>query len=93
MIVSRMSAKIFVGYPACRNMEWLKISIKFTYDLFVTTSTLRMFPPWLHPIVAHFIPARWRMRREMNVGKKVVGELIQKRRDALKNGRSPKTRC
>lgn len=89
MVVSRMSAKIFVGYPACRNMEWLKISIEFTYDVFAAAFTMRMFPPWLHPIVAHFVPARWRLRREMKVGKRIVGELMQKHRDALKNGEEP----
>ena len=86
MLVARMSAKVFMGYPACRNEEWLKISIAFTIDMFVAAFTLRMFPPWMHFLVAPFIPARWRIRRQMATSKKIVGELIRNHDEAQKKG-------
>ncbi|OJJ05788.1 hypothetical protein ASPVEDRAFT_32144 [Aspergillus versicolor CBS 583.65] len=89
MLVARMSAKVFMGQPACRNMDWLRVSIEFTYDMFAAAFTLRMFPPWLHPIVAHFVAARWRMRRNINIGKAVIGDLMRERRDALERGEEP----
>ena len=78
MLVARMSAKIFMGDLACRNEEWLNISIEFTYDLFKAAFTLRMFPPWMHLFVAHLIPARWRIRRQMRVARKIVGDITRK---------------
>ena len=77
MLVARMSAKIFMGDPACRDPEWLRISIDFTYDMFLAAFTMRMFPPWMHPIVAHFVPARWRLRRQMRAAKRIVGGLMR----------------
>ncbi|KAK8103052.1 cytochrome P450 monooxygenase [Apiospora sp. TS-2023a] len=69
MLVARMSARIFMGHPACREEEWLNVSINFTYDMFLAAFTLRMFPPWMHPLVAHFVPARWRIRRQMRTAR------------------------
>ncbi len=29
-LVARISARIFLGYPLCRNEQWLEISTEFT---------------------------------------------------------------
>ncbi|KAF2477644.1 cytochrome P450 [Lindgomyces ingoldianus] len=84
MLVGRMSAKIFLGHPACRNMEWLKLSIDFSIDMFTAAFMLRMFPPWLHPIVAWLVPARYRVRRNLKTAERIIGPLMDKHRDALK---------
>ncbi|GAB0141471.1 hypothetical protein EsHS_00002064 [Epichloe bromicola] len=86
MLVARMSAKIFMGYPACREDEWLKVSINFIYDMFMAAFSLRMFPPWLQPIVAHFVPARWRIWKQMEVARRFVEDLTQKHVKASLNG-------
>ena len=91
MLVARMSAKIFMGDPACRDPEWLRISIDFTYDMFLAAFTMRMFPPWMHPIVAHFVPARWRLRRQMRAAKRIVGGLMREHREAKKSGNNQDT--
>lgn len=85
-LVARMSAKIFMGYPACRDEEWLKISIEFTIDMFVAAFTLRMFPPSSHWLVAHFVPARWRIKRQMKKAKQIVGDLMKQHQESLKQG-------
>ncbi|KAI1127654.1 cytochrome P450 [Nemania abortiva] len=86
MLVARMSARIFMGQPACREKEWLKVSIEFTYDMFLAAFTLRMFPPWMHPLVAHFVPARWRIRNQMRVAQKYVSTHTEEHVAAIKNG-------
>lgn len=88
-LVARTSAKVFVGYPACRNPEWLRISVEFTYDVFTAAFTLRMFPPWTHAFVAPFVPARWRLRRQLRIAKKVIGDLMRTHREAVANGIEP----
>ncbi|KAI1337309.1 cytochrome P450 [Xylariaceae sp. FL0016] len=76
MLVARMSAKVFMGSPACRNEEWLKLSIDFSIDLFTAAFTLRMLPPWSHPVLAHLIPARYRVKRGMKAAERIVGPLM-----------------
>ncbi|KAJ3493328.1 hypothetical protein NLG97_g4803 [Lecanicillium saksenae] len=89
MLVARMSAKVFMGVLASREEEWLTTSINFTYDLFQTAFTMRMFPPWLHPIVAIFVAARWRIRKHLQVAEKMITGFAQQRDSAIKNGEEP----
>ncbi|ODA81013.1 hypothetical protein RJ55_03974 [Drechmeria coniospora] len=78
MLVARMTAKVFMGEPTCRDPEWLKISNDFSVDLFTTAFTIKMFPPCMYWIVAWFIPARYRTRRQLAAGRRIVGELSRK---------------
>lgn len=78
MLVARMSAKVFVGNPTCRDPRWLGLTINFSMDLFLAGFTLRMFPPWLHPLVSPLILARWRVQKQINTGTKVIRQLMQK---------------
>lgn len=82
MLVARMTAKVFMGHPVCRDNEWLKISVDFSVDLFTTAFTLKMFPPWAYPIVAHLIPARYRNKRQLAIGRKLVSGLMKKHSEA-----------
>ncbi|POS72957.1 hypothetical protein DHEL01_v208647 [Diaporthe helianthi] len=86
MLVARMSARIFMGHPACREDEWLRVSINFTYDMFTAAFTLRMFPPWTHILVAHFVPARWRIRQQMKTAKRFVADITRQHNEAKKRG-------
>ncbi|KAK1141313.1 hypothetical protein N8T08_009220 [Aspergillus melleus] len=76
-LVARMTAKVFMGHPTCRNPEWLKISVDFSVDLFTTAFTIKMFPPWMYGIVAWLIPARYRTFRQLKTGRRIVGELTR----------------
>ncbi|RAH55104.1 cytochrome P450 [Aspergillus piperis CBS 112811] len=80
MLVARMTAKVFMGAPTCRDPDWLRISIDFSVDLFTTAFTIKMFPPWLYGIVARLVPARYRTFRQLKTGRQIVGELTQRHR-------------
>lgn len=71
-----------MGYPACRNVEWLNLSIDFSIDMFTAAFTLRMFPPWTHPVVAHFIPARYRIKRNLKTAERIIRPLMDMHRVA-----------
>ncbi|RYP67897.1 hypothetical protein DL771_007005 [Monosporascus sp. 5C6A] len=91
-LVARMSARIFLGYPTCRNPDWLKLSVDYSIDTFITSFTLRMFPPWAHPIIAHLIPARYRMKSHLRTGRTIIEPLVEKHAYTLKsqpNGMEP----
>lgn len=84
MCVARMSAKIFLGHPACRDMEWLNLSIDFSIDLFTCAFLFRMFPPFLHPIVCPLLPPRWKIAHNLRKARRIIGPLMEKHRVCLK---------
>ncbi len=78
MLVARMSARIFVGEPACRDPVWLRVCLDFTIDAFTTAFIIRMFPTWMRPLVAWFVPARSRLKTHRAKAEEVVGEKMKK---------------
>ncbi|KAI0975020.1 cytochrome P450 [Xylaria arbuscula] len=84
MLVARMSGKVLVGHPACRDEQWLKLSVNYTMDIFKTALTVRLFPAWTHPIVAQFIPARYRITQHLKTARHVLEPLIDKYADATR---------
>ncbi|KAL7285069.1 hypothetical protein ACG7TL_000160 [Trametes sanguinea] len=50
-IVARASSRVFVGVQACRNPDYLDISINFTVDVVKDRALLNLFPRFLKPIV------------------------------------------
>ncbi|KAI0386473.1 putative cytochrome P450 [Hypomontagnella monticulosa] len=61
-IVAQASARIFVGYPMCRNEEWLDCSTKFATDVMTGGEKLKQWHPYLRPIAQYFVPEMTRIR-------------------------------
>ncbi|KAI1309821.1 cytochrome P450 [Xylaria venustula] len=92
MLVARMSARIFVGEPACRDPVWLRVCLDFTIDAFTTAFIIRMFPTWMRPFVARLVPARNRLKSHRAKAEEVVGEKMKKHYEWMekkKNGENP----
>ncbi|KZT39039.1 cytochrome P450 [Sistotremastrum suecicum HHB10207 ss-3] len=51
-IVARISNRIFVGKPLCRNQEYLDLNIKFARGVMLSASLIGLFPEFLKPHVA-----------------------------------------
>jgi ent-kaurene oxidase len=54
---ARVSSRVFVGLPLCRNSSWLQLSMDTTVNTFGTAIILRMLPSflhWLHPLIVRF---------------------------------------
>ncbi|KAI0741599.1 cytochrome P450 [Daedaleopsis nitida] len=43
-IVARMSNRVFVGLPICRNQEFLNLAIRFTIDIITDNALAKAFP-------------------------------------------------
>ncbi|PVI05734.1 cytochrome P450 [Periconia macrospinosa] len=86
MLVARMSARVFVGDPTCRDPTWLGLTLNFSMDLFLAGFTLRMFPLWMRSFVKPFIPARWRVQKQIDIGTEVVREFMAKREEDARAG-------
>ncbi|KAI0894638.1 putative cytochrome P450 [Annulohypoxylon nitens] len=61
-VVAQASARIFVGYPMCRNEEWLDCSTKFAIDVMTGGEKLKQWHPYLRPIAQYFVPEMTRIR-------------------------------
>ncbi|KAF1962419.1 cytochrome P450 [Byssothecium circinans] len=88
MLVARMSARVFVGSPTCRDPTWLGLTLNFSLDLFLARFTLRMFPPWMHFLVKPLIHARWRVQKQIDIGTRVVREFMERRGEERITGKT-----
>ncbi|KAL0059609.1 hypothetical protein AAF712_013660 [Marasmius tenuissimus] len=57
-IVVRVTNRVFVGLPLCRNEDWCDLNIKFTISVAVNGMIIGMFPEFLHPIVGRIFSSR-----------------------------------
>ncbi|RHZ63614.1 cytochrome P450 [Aspergillus thermomutatus] len=79
-IVARISARVFLGVPACRNEEWLETSIHYTENVFATVMLLRRFPKWMHPVVGHLLPSYWAIHSNLRTAKRIISPMVRQRR-------------
>ncbi|KAM5442855.1 putative ent-kaurene monooxygenase [Microsporum ferrugineum] len=79
-IVARISARVFIGEPACRNEEWLSTSIHYTENVFATVMILRRLPKFTHTFVAPFLPSYWRLHANLRTAKNFIGPIVLQRR-------------
>ncbi|KAI0874796.1 cytochrome P450 [Hypoxylon argillaceum] len=54
------------------------MSVGFSIDILTTAFTIRIFPVWLHPIVARLIPARYRIAKQMMLARQILEPLVEK---------------
>lgn len=78
-LVARISARVFVGLPTCRDEEWLDLSVRFTENVFITLAILRRVPPWLRPLVAPLIPRYWAIQRDLGAAKRIIAPVVRQR--------------
>ncbi|QKX63436.1 uncharacterized protein TRUGW13939_10606 [Talaromyces rugulosus] len=84
--VARVSARIFLGKPLCRNPEWLEISTQFTENVFVSLVILRLLPMWTHGIVSWFMPSSYKGTAYIRRAKKLLVPEILRRREKESGG-------
>ncbi|KAI1175879.1 cytochrome P450 [Nemania sp. FL0916] len=78
-VVAQASARIFVGYPMCRNEEWLECSTKFAQDAMIGGEKLKQWHPWLRPIAQFFIPEVTRIHNDHRQAFQILLSELEKR--------------
>jgi cytochrome P450 len=81
MSVARMTARLFLGRPACRDLEWLNLSINFSIEFFACAFVIRKIPKRLHSILAPILPLRWRVATALKKSTAIVGPLAERHLD------------
>jgi cytochrome P450 len=56
-VISRISNRVLVGLPLCRNEEYLRSSSTFARNVIITAGLLNLMPPFLRPILSPAIIA------------------------------------
>ncbi|KAI0008536.1 cytochrome P450 monooxygenase [Xylariaceae sp. FL0662B] len=81
-IVARISARIFLGADVCRNEKWLATSVQYTENIGMVAMTLRMFPSYLHSVIAPLLPSYWRLCSNVATAKRFISPIVKARRRA-----------
>ena len=75
-LVSRMFSRVLVGYPTCRNEEWLNTSVGYTQAVFRLAGDLRGLHPLLRPLVYPFLTSRRALHKQLKVAEKHLLPLL-----------------
>ncbi|KAK5988331.1 Cytochrome P450 monooxygenase [Cladobotryum mycophilum] len=78
-LVSFIAARHFVGSPLCEDEGWLSMALAYTENAFKTIILLRIFPDFMKPLVAWFIPFSYQVSWALRKAKRIVIPLIVER--------------
>lgn len=79
-LVARISGRVFVGLPFCRNDEWLVTSVKFTEDAFSGAITVSLLPRFLRFFASTFIlPYARRIAKHKAIARKYLAPVYAER--------------
>ncbi|KAJ7835138.1 cytochrome P450 [Mycena olivaceomarginata] len=57
-IVARVSNRLFVGLPLCRNQAYLANNVAYTLDVMRSANKIILYPPFLRPLVGPIISSK-----------------------------------
>ncbi|TBU58191.1 cytochrome P450 [Dichomitus squalens] len=74
-VVARLSNRVFVGLPICRNEEYLRLAVTVTRDIVRDGFLLKLFPKAFKPLVASWMShAKRTIRRALPYLRPVITE-------------------
>ncbi|KAJ7745609.1 cytochrome P450 [Mycena olivaceomarginata] len=75
-VVSRVSNRLFVDLPLCRNQTYLENNVQFAIEVIQSGQRIHLFPKSLHPLVAPFI---YRKNKSFGVALETLGPVVAER--------------
>nr|AGN73101.1 P450 monooxygenase-like protein [Epichloe aotearoae] len=79
-IIERITNRVFIGLPLCRNEEWLATAHKHSHNVTLTQIAMRAVPPFARPALDLILPTAWRYKAAVRQAKKILIPEIQRRR-------------
>ncbi|KAL4918465.1 cytochrome P450 [Aspergillus aurantiobrunneus] len=93
-IMGQVSARALAGEQLCRDPAWLEGSGQYTRNLFTAGAELRLWPRFLRPLVAKFMPQCRRLHQNFRDVQKTIMPVVEQRRAEkeamLAQGKTPK---
>ncbi|KZV74109.1 cytochrome P450 [Peniophora sp. CONT] len=77
-IVSRVSNRLFVDLPLCRNREWMQLNIDYTVDVAQGAMALKVTPAPFKPLVGWLLT---KIKAQKRLASTLVGSIIAERLD------------
>ncbi|KAF8123587.1 cytochrome P450 [Boletus edulis] len=78
-VICRTNNRIFVGYPLCRNPDWIDLNIRCTFDVFKSGLLIARLPRFMRQLAARFTNFPQWIKR----GAKLLGPVIEERQKHL----------
>ncbi|KAG6040947.1 hypothetical protein E4U41_006538 [Claviceps citrina] len=78
-IISRISARVFLGPENSRDEEWLTTTTEYSKSLFITGFLLRIFPHVLRPFVAPLLPSYRQLLRNVSSARRIICSILRSR--------------
>ncbi|KAF6832623.1 cytochrome p450 monooxygenase [Colletotrichum plurivorum] len=79
--VSTMSGRIFVGERLKHNKEWLYTVINYVESSIFAMQSMRMWPEFLRPIVAWFLPGPTKLRAYIRDAERLISAELKTRKE------------
>ena len=83
-LVAHTSSRVFVGRPACNNPDFIKLVVDYTMDIFLAAFSFRLFPTWMHPLVAPFNIFRWKVWWHIGKAQEILKPVIEQHRECVR---------
>lgn len=92
-MVARLSSRVFMGKPLCRDQRWLDIAKGYTVHIFGVQRELRKISTWIRPIQYWFTKSCTEIRKEYRNATSLINDEVKRRdadaRKALAAGKKP----
>ncbi|KIJ50556.1 hypothetical protein M422DRAFT_245171 [Sphaerobolus stellatus SS14] len=75
-MVCRMSNRLFLGVPYCRDPEFVKMNLEFVFNAVVAAQIMNFFPDFLKPLVVRLLT---RVPASMKIALKFIRQALEDR--------------
>ncbi|KAH6603324.1 hypothetical protein Trco_008099 [Trichoderma cornu-damae] len=77
--IARLSGRAFVGPWLNREEQWVKVTIDFAIDIFMSVVKLQLFPEWARPVAQYAVSDLRKIRRDVDAAKSLLKPLLEER--------------
>ncbi|KAI0600758.1 P450 monooxygenase [Biscogniauxia sp. FL1348] len=78
--LGRMTNRIFVGLPLCRDSKWMETICEHAHNVTMTQIAMRSVPSLMQPLLNLFLPSSWRYKASIREAKRIMIPEVQRRR-------------
>ncbi|SPJ88845.1 related to gibberellin cluster - GA14-synthase [Fusarium torulosum] len=79
-LVARLSSRVFLGKPICRNERWLEIAREHTVHSFLAARDLRAQRFFMRPIMHYLMPHNQSIQRHYKDAKTIISTEVARRK-------------
>ncbi|KAG6309171.1 hypothetical protein E4U44_007325 [Claviceps purpurea] len=84
-IISRISARVFLGPDHCHDEEWLSATAEYSGNLFITGFILRVVPHILRPFIAPLLPSYRQLLRNVSSATRIISSIVCERKTQIRS--------